>query len=367
MARRPSSRRSGTRADTGGVATREQGRPAITRLGEEGLYTLIGALGSPYSMKLRAVMRYRRIPHVFVMRTAAVRAEVAHVRPQIIPMLRLPGDDAWHVDTTPQIEMLERRHVDRSVIPDDPAQAFLAALIEDMADEWLTKAMFHFRWARPVDQDYGARWIIDDGAPELAGEARERAVRAIAERQIGRMALVGCTPENAPVIEASYRSVLAALNPMVNLNRHLFGSRPSVADFGLFGQLTTLATDPTPMALMRETAMRVESWVRQLDDAGGLEGDWDEGGADWSPAVVDLIRIAGAEYLPFLVANATALAAGAAEVRVEIAERDWVQAPFGYQAKCLAALRDRFAALDESARSRLAPLLGDTGCLDALV
>ncbi|MEQ9641041.1 MAG: glutathione S-transferase C-terminal domain-containing protein [Alphaproteobacteria bacterium] len=329
-------------------------------------YRLIGSIGSPYTMKLRAVLRYRRLPHVFTFRSPAIREQIADLRPQIIPILQLPEDGSFHVDTTPLIEMLEQRHAERSIVPPDPAQAFLAFLIEDMGDEWLTKAMFHYRWAYEADQGYAARWIVDDERSELEGEARAEAVRAIAERQIGRMALVGCTPQNAATIEATYRGILTALEPHVRLRRYLFGTRPSVAEFGLFGQLRTLATDPTPLAVIRAEAQRVESWLRQLDDASGIEGEWLDADADLPAAVIDLIRIAGAEYLPFLAANAAALETGADEVRLTIRGREWVQAPFGYQAKCLMTLRRRFADLDAGARARLDPLLRETGCLEVL-
>ena len=117
---------------------------------------------------------------------------------------------------------------------------------------------------------------------------------------------------------------------------------------------------------MRREFQRVDSWLRQLDDVSGHDGEWLPTGAEWPAAVVALVRIAGAEYLPFLAANAAALDAGAAEVRLTIGGREWVQAPFGYQAKCLMILRRRFADLDDATRDRLAPLLGDTGCLDVL-
>ena len=125
-------------------------------------YRLVGGLGSPYSMKMRAVFRYRRIPHIFQMRNGAIRQEVAEVRPQIIPIVQPPGEDHWMVDSTPIIYELENRHTERSVLPENPVDRFLAELIEDMADEWLTKAMFHFRWYYATDRDYSVGWIAAD-------------------------------------------------------------------------------------------------------------------------------------------------------------------------------------------------------------
>lgn len=152
------------------------------------------------------------------------------------------------------------------------------------------------------------------------------------------MALVGCTPANAPLIEATYRRVLAYLEPHVGLHDNLFGSRPSVADFALYGQLLTLATDPTPQVLMRSGSVRVESWVRQRDDTSGVEGEWD--GA-LPAATRGLLDLTASIYLPFLDANEAAVNRGADHFAVELAGHAYSQAPFGYQRKCLAVLRSR--------------------------
>ena len=334
---------------------------------ENDRYRLLGTLGSPYSMKLRAIMRYRRLPHDWVLRTARNRAETADVKPNLLPMLRYPGERRYRVDSTPLAYDLEARHPgQRSIIPDDPGLAFLSHLLEDMADEWLTKAMFHYRWFYDADIDYASHWIADDSFPDARGAERDAVARQFADRQISRMPIVGCTPENAPVIEDSFHRILALLESRVSVHDFLFGSRPALADFGLFGQLKPLSTDPTPMAIMRAEAMKTESWVRQLDDASGIEGAWLGGDEDLPAATLGLLELTGEYYLPFLLANAAALEAGDETFALNYAKGPYSQGTFGYQVKCLAELRRRFGELTGEAADRTRAVLARTGCLDAL-
>jgi hypothetical protein len=88
------------------------------------------------------------------------------------------------------------------------------------------------------------------------------------------MPILGATAENRPLIEESYRRMLDAFEPFVGMRRYLFGSRPSLADFAWYGQLSELATDPTPMRILRARAPMLDHWVRRLDDASGVDGDW---------------------------------------------------------------------------------------------
>jgi glutathione S-transferase len=337
-------------------------------MGNAERYIVVGQNGSPYSIKLRAVMRYRRLPFDWVLRTQRNMAEFADVKPLLMPMIRFPGEQQWRVDSTPIIDALEQHYPgQRSVIPDSPSYAFLAYLIEDFADEWLTKAMFHYRWAYDADIKYASFWIADDFFPDEKGEARAAAAKSFADRQIERMPLVGCTPENTPVIEETYRRTLKLLESHVGLHDYLFGTRPSVADFGLFGQLKTLATDPTPLAIMRGQAQRTESWLRQLDDASGVEGVWYSEEEVLPNATVGLLRLIADTHLPFLVANATAAQRGDDKLEIELLGQSYTQAPFGYQVKCLAVLRERFAALDEASLKKITPLLKETACLHYFV
>ena len=141
------------------------------------------------------------------------------------------------------------------------------------------------------------------------------------------------------------------------------GTRPSLGDFGLYGQLQILSVDPTPAAEMRARATDVFCWLMRLDDASGVEGTWIDPSAPLPVDVVELLRHAAATYLPFLAANLAALQDGRETFEVELLGRPFAQAPFRYQGKCFDALRKKFAALPDTARRKLAPVLESTGCL----
>jgi glutathione S-transferase len=322
--------------------------------GPQGRYTLYGGLGSPYSMKLRAILRYRRLPHDWVqIGTPGAPDVLARVNVPVIPVLRFP--DGRHAnDTTPLLHEFERLHPGvRSIVPDDPAQAFLAGLLEDMADEWGTKAMFLYRWLRERDQRQMSEWLAFD---RLAGHGRaailEHAAR-FRDRQVGRMAIVGCTAANAPLVEASTDRIMALLEAHVTDAHYLFGSRPSLADFGWLGQLSQLATDPTPAERLRANFPFLFRWLMQLDDASGIEGDWLDPQAAPSPALAGLLGVAADVYLPFLEANAAAIAAGSDTFRFEAWGMGYEQGVFTYQRRCLQALRRSYGALAPEARSRV--------------
>ena len=325
-------------------------------------YQLYGGGGSPYSQKMRAILHYRRLPFDWVQITPAIRSQIKHDGPPIIPILRLPEDQSLHVDSTPLAFQLEERHSERSIIPEDPAMAFLSNLIEDLGDEWVTKMMFHYRWDLEIDQMYSSRQIISDNSPGLRGDDLKQAAEAIRQRQVERMPLVGCTRQNKPIIERSFHELLAILDSFAIRDEFIFGTRPSLADFGLFGQLKTLASDHTSMLIMRNTVPSVYDWVRRLEDSSGIEGEWHDF-ADMRPAVTELLKFSARYYLPFLEANANAHAEGADTLTVELAGRIFQQPTFKYQVKCY----DRLRKLLQNERvDALRGLLAETECLQYL-
>jgi glutathione S-transferase len=339
----------------------------VLRRGDRGMsfYTIYGGLGSPYSMKMRAILRYRRLAYVWRQMEMGDDRVFKHVKAPVIPVIQYP-DGSWHNDSTPMLFELERLHHERSIVPADPAQAFLAYLLEDFADEWGTKAMFHYRWYRERDQKQMSEWLAFD---RLKGRGRKTVLEAAAmfrARQVGRMPIVGCTPENAPLIEETACAILALFEAHVTEENYLFGTQPSLADFGWFGQLSQLAVDPTPCDLMRDEFPFTFRWLMNLDDASGVDGAWREAHAALPPAVTGLLKLAGDIYFPFLRANAEAIAKGAETFSVTILGKPYSQGAFKYQMKCLAQLRAAYAKLDAAARAKLEPVLANAGCLAPL-
>jgi glutathione S-transferase len=329
---------------------------------------IVGMPGSPYSRKLRAVLRYRRIPYAWITPGSPEHAALPRPRVELLPQLVLPNDDGTLealTDSTPLIRRLESAYPGRHVVPPDPVLAFLDAVVEDYADEWLTKAMFHYRWAFAPDVAHAAAILPRWFRPTASRDEAAAAAQQFSERQVGRLGVVGSNATTAPVIEESYRRVLRLLDARLGETRFLLGDRPAAADFALFGQLTQLAGfDPTSSAIALETAPRVVAWVDLVEDLSGLEPleeQWtsrDAGVAALRPLLAEIGRV----YVPFLMANAAALDGGADAVTCTIDGRPWTQRPFPYQRKCLAWLREAHAALAPADRSQAAAVLQETGC-----
>jgi glutathione S-transferase len=338
---------------------------------EPSLIALKGVPGSPYTRKMLALLRYRRLPYRLILASHDA-AGLPAAKVNLLPTFYLPGPDGELqavTDSSPILRRLDAERPARRVRPDDPALAFLDSLLEDYADEWLTKAMFHYRWRYEADikraSDVLPAWTRGRNSDAALAEAGT----TIAGRQIPRLRYVGSNEVTGPVIEASYIRFVDAFEAHLREHPFLLGARPGGGDFGVFGQLTQLAMfDPTPMAITAQRAPRVFAWVGAVEDLSGLEpapSDWFSPNALPASLKAILAEI-GRVYAPLLIANAKAVQAGAERLETEIDGQPWIQQPFPYQAKCLAWLREEYAALNPGQRASVATVLADARC-EALV
>ena len=158
----------------------EAGDNAVKKIGGTPMadvYRIFGAEMSPYSVKVRSYFRYKAIPHQWVLRNAASQAEFEkYAKMPIIPLVVTPEGSGIQ-NSTPIIDAMEKLYPEPSIHPDDPVAGFISALIEEFGDEWGNKWMFHYRWARDVDQlaRPGASRGCADQRPAKRSTRRSRA------------------------------------------------------------------------------------------------------------------------------------------------------------------------------------------------
>lgn len=326
---------------------------------------LLAAPGSPYSRKMLALLRYRRIPYGVIWGSHARPPEGYPVpKVKLLPTFYFDGAASREAatDSTPIIRRLERDHGGRSVLPDDPALVFVDALIEDYADEWLTKPMFHYRWAHAPDARNAGPLLAYWRDTTLSDDDGRTLADALTARQTERLGVVGSNPVTAETIESSWRRLVALLDARITAQGFVLGARPAASDFALYGQLTQLGViEPTAAAILSERAPRLRAWIDRVEDLSGLRPGDDDWLTDLA-ALRPLLTEIGRTYAPYLLANAKAVQAQQAGFTTEIDGRPWSQQSFPYQAKCLMALRDAHAALTPENATRVDAALAGTGC-----
>ena len=344
-------------------------------MGLEQPLRLKGAPGSPYTRKMLAYMRYRHIGYELLIGDPASELNLPKPKVELLPTFYLPNDDGEVqavVDSTPLIRRFEVEFDGRAAIPADPVLNFLNYLIEDYADEWLTKAMFHYRWYYDADIKKAGNILPLWRGLQMSNEQHEKISAFIADRQISRLYVVGSNDVTAPVIEDSYKRFLEIMDAIVEKQTFVLGNRPSAADFGIYAQLTQLAKfDPTPMAICLNDSPRVFAWTDVIDDLSGYQtGDGEAGWmavADVSEVLGPLLAEIGRTYVPALLANAKAIQAGEKAWQATIDDKPWEQPSFPYQARCLAWINEEYQNLDDNSKSKIDEILAGTGCEELIL
>ncbi|MBT4161060.1 MAG: glutathione S-transferase [Gammaproteobacteria bacterium] len=324
-----------------------------------------GSPGSPYTRKMLAVLRYRRIPYRFLQ---SENDDLPKPKVGLIPIFYFADDHGElqaEVDSTPIIRRLEEEYPGRSVIPADPAIAFINNLLEDYGDEWLTKAMFHYRWHYQDDIEMAGS-VLPHYQDVTQSDGTIAAMKKMfSERQISRLYVVGSNDTTASVIEDSYKRFLHCLNNHLKELPFLMGTRPASADFACFGQLTQLTQfDPTPAKIAAASYPRVHAWVSKMEDHSGLDPAEDGfvSTTGFPSTLRTILKEVGRTYVPVMLANAAAIDQGLDEVTTEVDGKPWAQEPFPYQAKCLQWIRIEYARLDDDDKNRVDEILKDTNC-----
>ncbi len=266
-------------------------------------YTLYAAPLSLYSGKARGYLRWKNVPYREVLATREIYGSeiLPRVGWPVMPVLVAP-DDSTVQDTTDIIDYVEAHEAGPSIYPDGPQQKLAALILELFGDEWLLIAAMYYRWTFNEEfaySEFGNALYAELPADERAAKGREDGSKFKAF-----LPLLGVTPKTAPAIEAAYEEFLRAFDTHLAGHNFLFGSRPSIGDYGLLGPLYAHNyRDPESGKHMEKTAPRVAKWAQYTHAPHHpLSGEF-LAGDEVPETLLPILKIFAREQLPILLST----------------------------------------------------------------
>jgi glutathione S-transferase len=311
-------------------------------------YRLFGAETSPYSMKVRSFLKYKGVAFDWVGRSTEKEEEFqSHAKVPTVPLLVSPGR-APNQDSTDILSCIENDHAEPSSVPDDPACAVLALILEDYGDEWLNKVMFRERWGQKPDREEAAdrtmEQLFDGKLPRAKKKTRDQIIKRMRER----LPMIGIERKNEKALKQSFERFIPLLNAHLERNLFLFGDRPSVADFSISAQLSQMLQDPTPGAFLRDSAPFVTAWCEFME--APKAGDGFKSLADLQPTLLPLFQEELSQtYLPWAKATLEADIAREDTVSVNVSGKAFDQVTQRYAATSFKSVQKAVRRLSENA------------------
>jgi glutathione S-transferase len=317
-------------------------------------FILWGLTASPYLLKMQAILdvsgqTWRRWPEQGPpLRALAMAARLRSARRrgavQRFPALATgldeypavpyysPDGRRWFYDSTGLGLQLAADGTGRSLLPADPAAAFLCRYLDETFDEFGLYMVHHMRWigsARTTRMgDFTATEL---GARRVPGLHRLVANR-LYRRQVRRCPYLfsvappgfdaGVAPDRTPparagfppthaLLERCWRDYLAAMESLLATQPFLLGERFTLADASAYGQLGMNLVDPEAADLLHSLSPRAFDWLCAIRDGAHRDSD---GEVTVTPALEPLLSLAGETFAPLMAQNEAAyeraLAAG---------------------------------------------------------
>jgi glutathione S-transferase len=263
-------------------------------------YRLHGMTQSYFTRKVSGYLDYKGIPYS-LRRFAGMDPDMVGVGwTGGIPVMQTPdGEYMW--DSTALIEHLELHLAEPSVLPPDPVQRFLCYVLEDVADEWFYRLAVGSRWFFEENTRCGA-WDLARELTYRVPASGDAAVQAVEAHMRTTCPPFGVTAENAGSwMDEILKPWLRVLGAQLEERPYLFGERPSLADFAIFGgnaahfindPLCRRWTDAEGPAIVRHTHRLCEAEDQTF-------GKWSDPG-DLPETLVALLADLGRFYLPWV-------------------------------------------------------------------
>ena len=217
---------------------------------------------SPFCVKVRDAMRYKRIPFDTINATSPIQVRKLNPRGKLPVMI---DDGVKLADSTDIIRHLETHHPEPRLYPQDPRTRAMALLLEDWADESLYWHVVYERWQ--VSEQFAKFAEVAFGP--VPGAMRPM-VRLLIARQIrGQLRGQGLGRLGVGEQREKFRAALDWLDSMVD-GQFLCGAELSIADVAVAAQVGALNSPFTPVAEAEIHAhAKVMRWLERAFGALG--------------------------------------------------------------------------------------------------
>ncbi len=243
----------------------------------------------------------------------------------LVPFLMTP-DGAVHYDSSGIAGWLDETRTPGlpSLIPEDPALAFICALIDEALDEVGLYLVHHHRWVvSHSDNTAGARLTNEFGSL-LLPPLRPLIARRFSARQIRRLPYLFSVahevarrfddgrpqpptrqgfPSTQARIECAWDELVDAAAHALERRAYLLGERFTLADAALYGQLNMNMSDPSSERRLRERAPGLRRWLQRIEDGGHAVS---EGELSLHDGLKPLMAWVASCFIPLMRANADA-------------------------------------------------------------
>jgi glutathione S-transferase len=199
---------------------------------------------SPFCMKVRAILSYKRVQY----------ERVAVLGPSLMELLRrssvrkvpaLDVDGRMFIDSTDIAHEIERLFPEPAILPSDPRLQGLSHALEDWSDEALYFLGLYFQWIEPRGKPMVRKAF---GRSPLGIAARLFYQRRIATQLRGQ----GTGRKSLSHITADLRREFTSLTAMLADQPFLLGDKPYLCDFAVNAQLVYMSRPPGSAEVLRE-------------------------------------------------------------------------------------------------------------------
>jgi glutathione S-transferase len=320
-------------------------------------YILYGPRISLFTRKLEAALRFYGIAFEHAQKTGENGPELEQRSgSHQVPVFQTPEN--WMLaDTTPILDLLDGRFPGRRLFPEGPA-GVLVHVVEEVLDEWIARTMVHYRWhyeenTRAVVAELTGRDVTLQEAQEFPlAKWGPRACRATGTESAYQQKKV----------EEEYFAIMEALETQLASSAFALGDRPTAVDAILLGGLRAHTNaDPIPDL---SGYPRVQTWDEKEAEEWAGQGEL-ASFPESTPFARHVLELGRDCYVPFVEANARALAEGKKAFVIDTYGEEVSYLARPYPERSRQMIRDRIAErLSPDERRAVAGWLEDFGLAD---